>query len=286
MPICPICPCMESTEFYQKNGQQLLICRNCRHIWWQNLPPYEEISRYYLERYTKCHGQETIQNGHRNYYRSHLAELLSMVQKRAEETCILDYGCSIPALLHEAVKLSFRSAIGVDYSPESKDAGRKWGVRVLLPSELAGVPDAFFDIARFSHTIEHCIDPLAVLRSMLPKMRPGGLIYITQPNFPVFHFALSDQDLKDTLYPEHLHFFSPLSLMELTRILNLKIVKLFSHQNEAEVVRKYGNSLDIEYARERLINYASHGDAAFPSHANYPYYAGENSVLHALVPGA
>ncbi len=284
--ICPICQCLETTDFYPKDGRMLLICRNCRHVWWRNIPSDEELARYYLAQYTQHHSQETIQNDAREYYRNHLAELLSIVGKRPEETCILDYGCSIPVLPHEAVKLSFRGVVGIDYATESKECGREWGVNILLPSELGAVPDAYFDIARFSHTIEHSTDPAAVLRRVLPKMRPRGLIYITQPNFPVFRFAPSDRDLKDTVYPEHLHFFSPLSLAELARRLKLEIVKLFSHQNEAEVIRKYESSLDIEYAGGRLREYASKGDPAFPVYANYPYYVGENSVLHARVPGA
>ncbi len=286
IPSCPICQSFENTEFYQKEGRTLLICRNCRHVWWRNLPSEEETSRYYLEQYTSGHGQETIQNDNREYYRNHLAELLSIIHKPAEETCILDYGCSIPILPHEAVKLSFRGVVGVDYAAESKEFGREWGVTVLSPSELTAVPDRYFDIARFSHTIEHSIDPAALLQSVLPKMRPGGLIYITQPNFPVFRFAPSGKDLKDTVYPEHLHFFSPLSLAELTRRLGLSVTKLFSHQNEAEVIRQCEGALDIDYARDRLKEYASKGDAVFPTYANYPYYAGENSVLHARVPGA
>ena len=31
--------------------------------------------------------------------------------------------------------------------------------------------------------------------------------------------------------------------------------------------------------------YADRGDAFFPACANYPYYAGENSVMYALVRG-
>jgi SAM-dependent methyltransferase len=248
------------------------------------MPSEEEVSRYYLGQYTQHHGQETIQNNNREYYRTHLAELLGIVRKTAEETCILDYGCSIPVLPHEAVKLSFRAVVGVDYAAESKEFGREWDVCVLLPSELAGVPDGFFDVVRFSHTLEHCTDPTAVLRSVLLKMRPGGLIYITQPNFPVLRFAPSEQDLSYTVYPEHLHFFSPLSLAELARGLKLEIIKLFSHQNEAEVIRRYESALDVEYARDRLKKYASKGDAVFPAYANYPYYAGENSVFYALVP--
>jgi len=183
-------------------------------------------------------------------------------------------------LLHEAVKLSFKAAIGVDYAEESKEFGRGWGVRVLFPPEIDEIPDASLDIARFSHTIEHSISPLDLLRDVLPKIKPGGLVYITQPNFPVFRFQESARDLRDTVYPEHLHFFSPISLLEMARRSEVLVRRFFCHQNEAEVISMHGDSIDVEYARERLAEYADRGDRVFPAFSNYPYFAGENSAFY------
>jgi SAM-dependent methyltransferase len=282
MSLCPICESAGSAEFFQKESG-LLICRNCRHIRWHAIPTEAELSRYYRDRYADAHAQEGIQEKAREYYQNHLRELAAVLQRMPKELTLMDYGCSIPVLAREAVKLSFRGVLGIDWAQEAKEAGPAWGVRVLAPPELNLVSDRSVDIARFSHTLEHCIDPLALLRSVLPKMRPGGLIYITQPNFPVFRAQPSPHDLLDTVYPEHLHFFSALSLIEMVSRLNLSVTRFFSHQNEAAVASKYESILDLEYARERLAAYASKGDSYFPEYANFPYYSGENSVLYALV---
>lgn len=283
MTLCPVCESCSSSEFFNKDGRLLLICRHCRHIWWSELPKEAELVDYYRTQYSGCHSQETIQAQAREYYRNHAWELAAAVGRRPSDTTIMDYGCSIPVLGHEAVKLSFKSVIGVDWAEEAKTYGRDWGVKVLFPSELTTVPDRSVDVVRFSHTIEHSIDPLALLRSILPKMRPGGLIYVTQPNFPVFRAEPSAYDLLDTVFPEHLHFFSALSLLEMAARLNLSVTRFFSHQNEAAVIEKYETILDLEYARERLADYAAKGDRFFPEYANFPYYAGENSVLYARV---
>lgn len=247
------------------------------------MPTEVELSDYYRRKYTNAHSQETIQAQAREYYRNHVYELAAILNRKPRETTLLDYGSSIPVLGHEAVKLSFKRVLAIDWAYEAKEYGRAWGVEVLSPPELPSVPARSIDIARFSHTIEHSISPLDLLQSVLPKMRPGGLIYITQPNFPVFLPQRSPHDLPDTVYPEHLHFFSALSLIEMVSCLNLSIIRFFSHQREKEVVAKFREMLDLDYARERLLAYASKGDPRFPEYANYPYYAGENSVLHALV---
>jgi SAM-dependent methyltransferase len=280
---CPICESGGNADFFDKDSRPLLICRNCRHIWWQSMPSEADISQYYRERYTASHSQDRIQTEAREYYRRHLKELAAAIGLEPNEATLMDYGCSIPVLAHEAVNLSFRGVFGVDWSDDAKESGSTWSVRVLTPPQVAEVPDRSIDIVRFSHTIEHSIDPPALLRSVLPKVRLGGLIYITQPNFPVFRAQPSPHDLLDTVYPEHLHFFSALSLIEMVSRLNLRVIRFFSHQNEAAVVAKFVEMLDLDYARQRLAAYASKGDPYFPEYANFPYYAGENSVLYALV---
>jgi SAM-dependent methyltransferase len=280
MTCCPICASVEVRTFFHKSGQTLLICRNCRHVWWERLPPESELAAYYREQYTRTHTQKTIQSEGRNYYQRHLSELLGITGRRPGESRILDYGCSVPVLLQEADKLSFEEAIGVDYARESKEFGRRWRVRVLFPAEIDEVPNASLDIVRFSHIIEHCVSPLGLLRDLLPKLKVGGLVYITQPNFPVFQFQESARDLSNTVYPEHLHFFSPISLLEMTRRLNVSVFRFFSHQNEAAVISAYEDMIDLDYARERLADYADRGDRAFPPMSNYPYYAGENSAFY------
>jgi hypothetical protein len=247
------------------------------------MPTEDASAAYYRDQYTGNHTQDRIQEQAREYYRRHLCELASVAGLPPKKITLVDYGCSIPVLAHEAIKMPFGGVLGVDWANEAKEYGRAWGINVLEPPELASIPDRSVDIVRLSHTIEHSIDPLALLGSILPKMRPGSLIYITQPNFPVFRSQPSPHDLLDTVYPEHLHFFSALSLLEMTSRLHLRVIRFFSHQNEAAVVSKFREMLDLDYARERLAAYASKGDPHFPEHANFPYYAGENSVLYALV---
>ncbi len=284
MSRCPICGSSGVCDFFPKSGRTLLICESCRHVWWDFFPAADELREYYRRQYTKTHGQEDIQAKARHYYKEHLQALLQTLGSEAAECAICDYGCSIPVLVTEAKQAGFRRALGVDYCDEVRRYASEHGVEVLAPEELARIPDGSLDIVRFSHTLEHCTDPTAVLQSVLPKLRPGGLIYITQPNFPVFRFGPSTQDLKDTVYPEHLHFFSPISLLEMVRGLALQPRRFFTHQNEEQVVSAYQEALDVDYARRRLADYESLGETSAHPLGNYPYYAGENSVLYAFKP--
>ena len=71
-------------------------------------------------------------------------------------------------------------------------------------------------------------------------------------------------DLLDTSYPEDLHFFSALCLIEMVSRLNLSVARFFSHQNDSAVVATYQELRDVDYARERLVAYASKRRPLFP----------------------
>ena len=282
MTDCPVCRWPVRAEFFRKAENSLIICESCRHICWERFPVEQELSDYYQRQYTDIHSQENIQTGNRTYYAGHLQDLLKRTGRRPGQCQILDYGCSIPVLIEEAVRAGFRRAVGVDYADEVRIHAARNGLEVIPPGGLALVPDTSLDIVRFSHILEHTIDPGLVLGGVLRKVRPGGLVYITQPSNPVLRCRPSPHDLKDAVFPEHLHFFSPISLIELVSRQKLEIQQFFTHQNESAVLAAYKDMVDLEYARERLSNYKSKGEKTIPSLANFPCYAGENSVLYAF----
>lgn len=260
----------------------LLQCAVCRHIFWDLMPDSHQLAAYYSKTYTAEKSQRSLQEQNRPYYRDHLKELLALAgESGPADVCLVDYGCSVPVLLEEAAQMGFRRAIGVDYAVE--ETGGKF--EMMTPGETGNLDDQSVDIVRFSHTLEHIPDPVSVLERVFSKLRRGGLLYVTQPNFPVFRTDAPGIDLKDSVYPEHLHFFCPISLARMARKAGFQISRLFSHQREKEVFDETRDTLlDLAYARAEMQDLQGKGDAAFPELDNYPYYCGENSVLHAIRP--
>lgn len=107
----------EIAEYQQLN--------NILNPFWESFPGEGEWASYYASAYTASHDHQKIQSAARDYYRSHLTELLEAIERKAAETAILDYGGSIPILLAEAVQMGFRQAHGVDYAPQSKEYGAR-----------------------------------------------------------------------------------------------------------------------------------------------------------------
>lgn len=281
-PQCPICADSRTRPFFEKSGRVLLQCVACRHIFWDLVPDAAQLAAYYAKSYTAEKSQRSLQEQNRQYYRGHLKELLALAgEKNSRNVSLIDYGCSVPVLLEEAAQMGFGRAIGVDYAVEEAHGG----MEMITPEQVETLRDQSIDIVRFSHTLEHIPDPVAVLERVFTKLRRGGLLYVTQPSFPVFRADAAGFDLKDSVYPEHLHFFSPISLAAMVRKAGFRINRLFTHQGEKEIYEQTRDKLlDLEYARSKMADLKSKGDAAFPEFDNYPYYCGENSVLHAVRP--
>lgn len=99
----------------------------------------------------------------------------------------MDFGCSFPYLLTEAKKSGFAELVGIDSDVHARRMGKENGITMLGPEHLdTGISDCSIDIVRFSHVLEHLIDPVGTLVKTVEKLRERALVYITQPSFPVF----------------------------------------------------------------------------------------------------
>ncbi len=260
-----------------------MICSRCRHIFWDHIPSVNDLYEYYEDRYSDEHSQLNIQEENLEYYRNHIRELLSYLNLSASDVAIVDFGCSFPFLLIEARRSGFSDTVGVELDRNACEFGARNGVSMLSPEEfLSNVPDESVGIIRFSHTLEHLTDPVSVLCETTKKLRSGGLAYITQPSYPVFAYAASVMDIEDSIYPEHLHFFSPISLARLVSQAGLTLARFFTHTEENAVLTKYLRHLDTAYSAAQLRGINHTGDLFFGEKANYPFYAGRNSVAYAI----
>jgi SAM-dependent methyltransferase len=238
---------------------------------------------YYAKSYTDTHDQTNIQANNYTYYLSHADGLAAFIGARVANLSIADIGCSIPHFLRAAQEKGYARVIGVDFATEAHAYGKTHGIEMYTPDDfLRAVPDDSLDILRYSHTLEHLIEPAKCLHAQARKLKAGGLLYITQPNFPVFfaqHPKISN--LKDAVWPEHLHFFSPISLARMAEDAGFSISKIFSCGDEVSAWALYETSADLEYAKTMLAPFAEKGESNWEVLNSYPFYAGENSAFYA-----
>ncbi len=282
---CSICACAETTLFHVKEGRDIQICRDCRHMFWARMPDLAEIAAYYGSVYTGEYGQEEVQTAHRDYYRGHAQELAAVSGVPIGRMALADVGCSFPVFVHEALNAGAAVAFGVDWSEDARADGVRRNVAVLTPDEFeATIPDGFLDVLRYSHTLEHMIDPVDMLRRHAAKVRPGGLIYVTQPNFPVLRFGASDVEPHDSTWPAHLQFFCPLSFQRLAEAAGLSVERYFSVTDPERGEARYAAQLDRVYAEQMLSGLRDKGEDIRGPLNNFPLYTGFDGTAHLRKP--
>jgi 2-polyprenyl-3-methyl-5-hydroxy-6-metoxy-1,4-benzoquinol methylase len=107
---------------------------------------------------------------------------------------ILDIGCSVGAFLHVAKEEGF-DASGLELGKASADyAEKKQHTKVANKSIFDyEVPDNSYDIVSMLEVIEHLEHPKQAMDIINKLLKPGGLVFLTTPNFTSLYQRLHGQ---------------------------------------------------------------------------------------------
>jgi SAM-dependent methyltransferase len=118
------------------------------------------------------------------WYRRHLA-VYEWIGARVAGKRVIDMACG-EGYGSEVLSRSAASVLGVDGNPDAFEHARLRYQRQNLSFERGAVewygdPGAF-DVVVFLQTIEHVVDPRAVLEHFRGLLAPGGVAYVSTPN--------------------------------------------------------------------------------------------------------
>jgi SAM-dependent methyltransferase len=118
------------------------------------------------------------------WYRRHLA-VYEWIAARVAGATVLDMACG-EGYGSAVLARSATSVVGVDGNPEAHEHARLKYTRPGLSFEWGAVETygepGSFDAVVFLQTIEHVIDPPAVLAHFRRILRSGGIAYVSTPN--------------------------------------------------------------------------------------------------------
>lgn len=124
---------------------------------------------------------------------------------------LLDVGAGSGHLLIAAARAGWLPH-ALETGPRQRERLAALGFPVHEWSSLA---DHSFDVAVLQEVIEHLRDPVEELRQVARVVRPGGLLYVTCPNFASLSGRLLGPRWRVVAYPEHLNYFTPSALRRL-----------------------------------------------------------------------
>jgi SAM-dependent methyltransferase len=197
-------------------------CQNpaCRHGWL--IPPTEPEELYPAAYYT--HAPDTprsaVGRGVAALKRSRVGGALGYVMylQDMKPGRMLEIGCGTGSRLAE---LRDRGWDVQGLEPDAAAAAiakEHFHVPVVVGTlDEAGFAGGSFDAITMTHVIEHIADPLPLLRSCKPLLRPGGKLVVTCPNLDAYGHARYGVSWMALDPPRHEHLFTRDSLAALAR---------------------------------------------------------------------
>jgi 2-polyprenyl-3-methyl-5-hydroxy-6-metoxy-1,4-benzoquinol methylase len=211
MTACPACGSQAARQFTLGDDRALYACRGCglvhRGAAWTPADSVEHYEDYYA-------GRDVVFDPltEKRYH-----QILGGIERRVGPGRLLDVGCGLGHFLTVAEARGWQpaglevSASGIGHLERLK-ADRQLGFALIdKPLLDADLPASSFRAITMFEVLEHLSDPRTHLERIHALLEPGGVLYLTTPNFDSFsRLALGSR--WRGLTTDHLCLFNPRSL--------------------------------------------------------------------------
>ena len=210
---CTVCKDSESIIVLRKESLSLHKCQKCGTVF---LGGYSD--RFVPELYTYYDKYENLskEDVFDPITNSRCENLLRWFSRFGTGREVLDVGCGLGQFV-EVANRSGWIAEGLELSRGAVDFARRQGVAVReLDFFSEEIKPNSYDLVTLFEVIEHVPNPTEFLFRTGEVVRPGGLVYLTTPNFASLDRYLLGADWK-IIHPEHLTYFTPHTLRSLVK---------------------------------------------------------------------
>lgn len=205
---CPICSSSDLDHRFEVAGFKIDHCRSCDLVFVRERMSNEELSGYYQD----AGGDEVYCNENADCLNYYYRNLKTEIEKYREQPGrVLDVGCSSGLFLDG---MTGWDRYGCEWSAaQGEKAIEKYGDGIFIGS-FSDYPlrEQFFDVITMQDVLDHCIDPVAVLRQCKLMLKPKGMIVIKVHNISCLYARLTGRNFYAVIPPYHLFYFNKRSL--------------------------------------------------------------------------
>jgi len=205
---CPMCEGVKLSCLKNFERVPLVQCVDCFGVSTRDLASEEILVAYYESIYTRKRGYSSPISVKRR------EEVLETFEEFRKLNRVLDIGCGQAHFLDQALGRDWET-FGTEFTEDAVILARDYGHTMHQGPLLdAQYPSNFFDIVIYTEVIEHIDTHALELPEILRILRPGGIIYVTTPNFDSASRRLLGDRWSVIHFPEHLTYFTRETLIE------------------------------------------------------------------------
>jgi 2-polyprenyl-3-methyl-5-hydroxy-6-metoxy-1,4-benzoquinol methylase/glycosyltransferase involved in cell wall biosynthesis len=237
---CPVCRTGASRVVAEaREGVRLRRCSDCGLHFHRGFADTLEAEDYYSSYYhTENLAFSPLTKGR---FRS----LIASFESYRETGRLLDIGCGAGHFLKVASAQGW-GAHGTEIAASAFEHLSRYGIKTFQGElQAARYPADFFDVVYCSEVVEHLPDPLSLLRESARILRPGGLLYLTTPNFNSLSRRLLGARWR-VICKEHVCYFTPRLLTRLLRDAGFGRVRRATRNLDPHELRKLFGAADAE----------------------------------------
>lgn len=214
---CPVCGASSASKFlFDKVGDgrgndniSLYRCGSCATVY---LAKYNESYDDDLYAYYKKYQGRKKDELYNPLTRKSYIKVLRLLSSHGGGVSILDVGCGKGDFVDAALDGGYK-AEGIELAQPAVDIARGYGLPVTkLDFFSSEIQESSRDVMTMFEVIEHLPDPVAFLRRAEMVLKPGGLLYMTTPNFNSLDRRVLGSKWK-AIHREHLSYFTPSTLL-------------------------------------------------------------------------
>lgn len=179
-----------------------------------------------------------------------IVALLESLRPRVAGVRLLDVGCGVGGFVRAATTTGW-DAVGIDLSESALAICR----RFALPCSNTNFFDrrlgrARYDVIVMSELIEHVPQPTTFLRRAHELLAPGGLVYVTTPNWRALGRILLKDEWR-VIQPGHLSYFTPHTLSSCATRAGLRVETLSTTSLSLAAIRTLVGRKQVPWNRQQ-----------------------------------
>lgn len=257
---CAICGRDNTVLLFSKDAHDVVCCKKCALSYVNPRNFSEEHDDYFRGPYlSTIEENSALKPGISLLY----ANLLDNLDTYLSPGRLLDVGCAMGHFMTFARDRGW-SVEGVECSRYAAECGRKrWGLHVDAVCDLrdARFADSHFDGCVLIEVAEHLPHPRLTFTEVLRVLKPGGMVYITTPNFASFRSLVQRKDWSAVIPSGHLYYFTADSLEKLLKSIGFEDITNLTGsaelQVEVELARASGGWCVGEIDLEKIERHTS-----------------------------
>ena len=177
-------------------------CEQCSHVFVSPRLRPEIVADIYARFWKSFEPTEMPRDEFAIYLCRQLAEL------RGQPGKLLDFGSGWGSYLYAAKQIGW-DAIGIEVDTAKIDFARRYGVTAMKGDLLdRQFEESSFDAVIAQQVFEHLYDPVAYLKEVRRILKPGGVLFISVPNYGGIAARVSGQRWEMVSPVGHVRYFT------------------------------------------------------------------------------